>query len=165
MREHVGRSSAQARWIVMYSIVAPVIAVAWTAAPSAAQPTPGAGAVVDAFVRAWNTHDGPAFGRLYGDDADWVMVSGERLKGRDAIEQALAKEHGSWARRTTLRAADVIVRDIDRQRAIVMFTWEIASDAERGARPYRGNTMLIVERVGEAWVIVAGQAAAVPTAK
>jgi hypothetical protein len=46
-----------------------------------------------------------------------------------------------------------------------MFKWEIAFEAERGARPYRGNSVLIVERLLEGWVIVAGQAAAMPAPK
>lgn len=72
-------------------IAVAVIVMVWMTSLSAAQPPAGAGALVDAFARAWNTHDGSAFGLLYADDADWVMVSGERLKGRTAIEQALAK--------------------------------------------------------------------------
>ena len=93
------------------------------------------------------------------------MGAGERLKGRVVIEQALAKEHASWARTTTLRAADVSVRELDRQRAILMFKWEISSDAERGAPPRRGSTILVVENGRAGWVIVAGQAAAAPTPK
>jgi uncharacterized protein (TIGR02246 family) len=146
-------------------IAVAVIVMVWMTSLSAAQPPAGAGALVDAFARAWNTHDGSAFGLLYADDADWVMVSGERLKGRTAIEQALAKEHGSWARTTTLRAAGVRVRELDPRRAIVMFRWEIVSDAQPEGRPYRGNTVLIAEKTRKGWVIVAGQASAMPSPK
>lgn len=162
------RFACRARQVVrpcIESIAVPAIVIAWMTALSAAQPTAGAAALVDAFVHAWNTHDGSAFGLLYADDADWVMVSGERLKGRTAMEQALAKEHRSWAGTTTLRAADVSVRELDPQRAVVMFRWEIVSDAQPDGRPYRGNTVLIVEKAREVWVIVAGQASAVPPAK
>jgi uncharacterized protein (TIGR02246 family) len=159
------RDIAEARWLIMRCLVAHVIFLAWMTAVAAAQLSPEAAALVDAFVHAWNTHDGPAFGRLYADDADWVMVGGERLKGRIAIEEALAKEHAGWARKTTLREADVMVRELDRERAIVMFKWEIASDAERAARPFRGSSVLVVAKARDGWVIVAGQAAAVPASK
>jgi uncharacterized protein (TIGR02246 family) len=159
------RDIAQARWLIIRSLVAHVILLAWMTAVAAAQLSPAAGAVVEAFVHAWNTHDGPALGRLYADDADWVMVGGGRLKGRNAIEAALAREHAGWARITTLRATDVVVRELDRERAIVMFKWEITSDAERAARPFRGNTVLVVAKARDGWVIVAGQAAAVPASK
>lgn len=85
-----------------------VIVFGWTAGAAAGQ-TSAAGALADAFVDAWNTHDVRAFGRLYADDADWVTVGGERHKGRVAIEGALAKEHASWARTTALRAAEVSI--------------------------------------------------------
>ena len=68
-------------------------------------------------------------------------------------------------RRRVPGPTDVNVRDLDRQRAIVMFKSEIASDAERAARPFRGNTVLIVQKAREGWMIVAGQAAAVPAPK
>jgi uncharacterized protein (TIGR02246 family) len=145
--------------------VAALVMFAWTTAVAAAQRPAAPGALVDAFVHAWNTHDGPAFGRLYADDADWVMVGGERLKGRTAIEEALTKEHVNWARSTTLRATDVVVRELDPERAVVMFKWEITADAERGARPFRGNTVLVVAQARERWVIIAGQAAAVPASR
>jgi|SRR5688500_4881360 ketosteroid isomerase-like protein len=86
-------------------LVAFVIVFGWTAGAAARQ-TSAAGALAEAFVDAWNTHDVRAFGRLYADDADWVTVGGDRHKGV-AIEGALAKEHASWARTTTLRASDV----------------------------------------------------------
>ena len=89
----------------------------------------------------------------------------ERLKGRTAIEEALTKEHAGWARRTSLRATDVTVRALDAERAVVMFKWEITSDAERGAKPFRGNMVLVVTKARERWVIIAGQAAAVQVPK
>lgn len=104
-------------------LIAFVIVFGWTAGAAAGR-TSAAGALADAFVDAWNTHDVRALGRLYADDADWVTVGGERHKGRVVVEGALAKEHGSWARTTTLRATDVAVRAIDSEHAIVMFSGE-----------------------------------------
>jgi hypothetical protein len=72
-------------------LVAFVIVFGWTAGAAAGQ-TSAAGALVDAFVNAWNTHDVRAFGRLYAEDADWVTVGGERHKGRVAVEGVLAKD-------------------------------------------------------------------------
>ena len=142
-----------------------ITALVWMTAAAAAQPPHSAGALVDEFAHAWNTHDGPAFGRLYADDADWVTAGGERLKGRRLIEAALAKEHAGWARVTVLSATDVAVRDLDRERAIVMFKWEIASKGDVGARPTRGNTLLVVTKDAKRWVIIAGQVATVPTSR
>lgn len=88
---------------------------------AAAQTSSAARTLADAFVHAWNMQHARAFGRLYADDADWVTVAGETHKGRVAIEAALGREHESWAGTTTLHATDVVVREIDRAHAIVMF--------------------------------------------
>jgi uncharacterized protein (TIGR02246 family) len=141
-------------------LVAFVIVFGWTAGAAAGQ-TSAAGALADAFVDAWNTHDVRALGRLYADDADWVTVGGERHKGRVAVEGVLAKEHASWARTTTIRATDVAVRAID-QNAIVIFKWEITRPEESAVKPLRGSTLLVAARRDGSWIITAGQAAAVP---
>lgn len=145
-------------------LVAFVIVFGWTAGAAAGQ-TSAAGALVDAFVNAWNTHDVRAFGRLYADDADWVTVGGERHKGRVAVEGVLAKEHAGWARTTILRETGVAVRAIDSENAIVMFKWEITRTEESGVTPLRGNTLLVAAKRDGRWIITAGQAAAVPLPK
>lgn len=142
-------------------LVALVIVFGWTAGAAAGQ-TSVAGALADAFVDAWNTHDVRALGRLYADDADWVTVGGERHKGRVAVEGVLAKEHAGWARTTILRATDVAVRAIDSENAIVMFKWEITRPEESAVKPLRGSTLLVAARRDGHWIITAGQAAAVP---
>jgi uncharacterized protein (TIGR02246 family) len=101
--------------------------------------------------------------RLYADDADWVMANGQRVKGRKAIAEELTKEHATWARTTKFRAMDVTLRELDAGRAIVMFKWEITSDATAGAR--QGNTVLVVTKSVEGWLIVAGQVAPVAPPK
>lgn len=60
----------------MRSIAAGVTVLVWMTAAAAAQQRHTAGALVDAFAHAWNTHDGAAFGRLYAIDAEWVMAGG-----------------------------------------------------------------------------------------
>ena len=147
----------------MSNVASCVIFVTWLAAAAAPRVQSAPEAIVDAFAAAWNAHDGSAFGRLYADDADWVMAGGDRLKDRAAIQAALTREHSSWARRTVLKATDVAVRELDRERAIVMFKWEVTSESDAGAQPRRGNTVLIAAKHAERWLIIAGQVAAVAT--
>ena len=138
------------------------IVCCWMAGLAAAQTSSGARALTDAFVQAWNAHDARAFGRLYADDAEWIAVGGERHRGHVAVEGALAKEHASWARTTTLRATDVVVREIDSENAIVMFRWEVTR-AERVGPGHSVATHCSWPRIGRGVrIIVVGQAAALP---
>ena len=156
-----GRHWMRAIMVMCKHLVAVAIVLGWTSGVAAGQPS-AAGALADSFAHAWNTHDVRALGRLYADDADWVTVGGERHKGRVAVEDVLAKEHGGWARTTILRATDVSVRAIDSENAIVMFKWEITRTEESGFTPLRGNTLFVAGKQDGRWIITAGQAAAVP---
>ena len=42
-------------------------------------------AVLDDFVKAWNSHEPKAFDRLFIDDAIWVPVAEARTEGRRNI--------------------------------------------------------------------------------
>ena len=42
--------------------------------------------VVKQVEDAWNAHDGKAFAAPFAADADYVVVNGMKLKGREAIE-------------------------------------------------------------------------------
>ncbi|MDR6549534.1 SgcJ/EcaC family oxidoreductase [Paenibacillus qinlingensis] len=42
-------------------------------------------AVFTALSKAWNDHDGQAFGACFTEDADYVTFNGQHLKGRQAI--------------------------------------------------------------------------------
>ena len=94
------------------------------------------------------------------DDADWVTASGIRLLGRDKIQAYLADEHATWAKTTTMRAMNVHVCSLNRDSAVVLFDWEIATPAEDGGASSvaRGNNQFVAVRDG-GWRIVSGQVA------
>ena len=151
-----------ARW----GVVALALCFTSFAAPFEAQPL-GAEALAWNFVRAWNTHDAQALGGLFSEDANWVPVSGVRVKGRGEIQSVLEREHLTWARTTTMKAADIEVRPIGRDLALVLFNWEIVSTADaagKTASPLRGNTMMVAAKRANRWMAIAGQAARAPSA-
>lgn len=138
-------------------------AASWSQ-PAGAQ-SGGPEQLAEAFVRAWNAHDAKAFGNMFAEDADWVPVSGARVKGRSQIELLLGKEHSTWARTTSLKAADIQVRPIARDLALVFFTWRIGSTKgpdDQTAAAFRGNTLLVASRQANRWIAIAGQAAITP---
>ncbi len=59
-------------------------------------------ALVDDFVKAWNTQAERGFERLYTADAVWVPVAEVRDEGRENIVKDLMSAHTSWARATTI---------------------------------------------------------------
>jgi uncharacterized protein (TIGR02246 family) len=43
--------------------------------------------IVKQIEDGWNAHDGKAFAAPFADDADYVVVNGMKIKGREAIEK------------------------------------------------------------------------------
>lgn len=114
------------------------------------------------FVHAWNAHDVKALGELFAADADWVTAAGLRVTGREAIQAALATEHATWARVSTMRATSTEVRTLREELAMVSFGWEITLSGS-SADPFRGNTLFLAVKEGDRWMIVSGQVALTPT--
>ena len=146
---------------------ASLLTLATAAALSLAPVAPGAvsfegpAALAEGFLEAWNKHDGPLFGRLFADDADWVTVGGKRLNGRAEIQTFLEREHATWAKATTMVGVSTDVRAVRADVAVLHLGWEISGSTERDgtpAGPYRGVTLLIaIKDPARGWTIVAGQ--------
>ena len=120
----------------------------------------GPEALVDGFVRAWNTHDIKLFGSLFMNDADWVTVAGVRVKGRAAIQAVLENEHASWAKTTTFTALSTEVRFLCADVALIHVTWEITGAIDREGKlggPSRGINVIVAAKQPDGWRVIAGQ--------
>ena len=76
--------------------------------------------LVEDFVKAWNTHDTKAWGRLFTDDAIYVTVAEDRLAGRSNIVEDWAKAHTTWAKNTSIVQSAVEVRKVSRDVAVIL---------------------------------------------
>lgn len=151
----------------MWTLIAVWVSFVWFVPGTQAQPA-GPETVVDAFVRAWNSHDAKAFGDVFSEDAHWVTASGVRVKGRGEIRSFLGKEHLTWARTTTMKAADVEVKSIGPDLAVVLFRWDIggAADADgKAVGTFRGSTLFVAASQANRWTVVTGQVATAPSAR
>jgi uncharacterized protein (TIGR02246 family) len=121
----------------------------------------GPEALVDGFVRAWNTHDIKLFGSLFMNDADWVTVAGVRVKGRAEIQAVLEKEHATWAKTTTFTATSTEVRFPRADVAVIHLNWAVSGAVDRegnAALPARGVTLIVAAREqAGSWSVIAGQ--------
>src|SRR5690242_14850576 len=65
-------------------------------------------AVVDDFIKAWNSHDMKAFDRLFTEDAIWIPLAEVTDEGRANILKDLAEAHNTWAQTTTLKQSGAL---------------------------------------------------------
>jgi uncharacterized protein (TIGR02246 family) len=126
------------------------------AATSAAQSaTPQA--VVDDFVKAWNSHDMKAFDRLFTDDAIWVPVAEVMDEGRASIIKDLGEAHSTWAKTTTLTQSGALkTQQVRPDVAVLLFHLHFLQDGKEVPGIDRAMIIVVVNGT-DGWRIAVGQ--------
>jgi ketosteroid isomerase-like protein len=128
--------------------------------------------VINGFPEAWNRHDMDAFGALFAPDADFVTVTGNRLKGRDSIQLYHAFVHGAVPidsahiaaprniygifKTSTLNFKQIDVRFLRKDVAVAHVQTELLGDA-RTKNPRRTLVVMILTQEGGRWLIAVAQ--------
>jgi uncharacterized protein (TIGR02246 family) len=113
--------------------------------------------IVQQIEDAWNAHDGKAFAAPFATDADYVVVNGMKLKGREAIEKGhtgifttIYKDSHNVA---TIQGVRFLRPDV----AVVHVEWNL--EFRMGGKTEKGhaiNTMVMTKEGGK-WSIAAFQ--------
>jgi uncharacterized protein (TIGR02246 family) len=80
------------------------------------------------YESGWNTHDMDLLGRMRTDDIDFVVVTGEHRKGREASMAQLAEQHRTQFRDSTWTNEQVSVQFLRPDIALVHVDWAIKGD-------------------------------------
>jgi uncharacterized protein (TIGR02246 family) len=109
------------------------------------------------FQSAWNTHDMPAFGALFHDDASFVNRFGHYVRGVDEIVALHRPIHESIYRDSTLENELIAVDQIADGVAIVHFWSRLSTGAAHPVGPHAVDTLIlaVVTRRNGAWRIQA----------
>jgi len=119
--------------------------------------------VVQQVQDSWNAHDGKAFAAPFAADADYVVVNGMYIKGRDEIEKGhtgiFATIYKDSRNIGTIKSVRFLRKDV----AVVHVAWNLeftAGGAKRTAQAL--NTMIMTKDKGK-WGIAAFQNTPVQT--
>lgn len=135
-----------------------LVLVGWAltlASPQIASAQEGPEALVEGFVRAWNSHDMQAFARLYTPDATWVTTFDTRDEGRDAIVADLRAAHEHWAKTSTVAASKTAIKLLRPDVATVQFN--LLMTENKGREPVGRTLLLVATKQDDGWRISAGQ--------
>jgi uncharacterized protein (TIGR02246 family) len=113
-------------------------------------------AVVEDFVKAWNSHDGKAFDRLFTDDAIWVPVAEVIAEGRGNIVKDFTEIHSTWAKNTTITQSALKVRTLRPDVAALLFHLRYLKDGKEVPGIDRAMIMVAVKQP-DGWRIAVGQ--------
>lgn len=110
-------------------------------------------AVVRAVEAAWNAHDGKAFAAPFAADADYVVVNGTYLKGREAIERGHTQIFTTFYKESRNAATVKGVRFLRPDVAVAHIEWNM--EPRPGADRARALNTMVMTKEGGTWSIAA----------
>ncbi len=119
----------------------------------AAQDEAAIRAIVKGVEDAWNAHDGKAFAAGFAPDADYVVVNGVYLKGRDAIEQGHTQIFTTLYRESRNAGTVKSVRFLRPDVAVAHVEWSL--EVSPGGEKSRALNTMIMTKDGGKWSIAA----------
>jgi uncharacterized protein (TIGR02246 family) len=108
------------------------------------------------YETGWNTHDMNLLGAMRTDDIDFVVVTGEHRKGREASMAPLGEQHRTQFRDSVWTNEKVSVQFIRPDVALVHIDWGIKGDRntdDTPRPPRRGTFTWVVVKDGGAWAL------------
>ena len=139
----------QALWIGLAFV--PLAALAW-ASQGPTDDVKGLDATFNAWLDAFNKHDAKALVALYAVDADVVLPSGTRLKGRAAIAKAMGdyfKTNPNVKTKNSVISRRFLTPDI----AVEDGEWEDSGLTEVGL-PAKGLYATVLAKQQGKWLLV-----------
>jgi uncharacterized protein (TIGR02246 family) len=111
--------------------------------------------IVKSVETGWNAHDGRAFAAPFASDADYIIVNGMHIKGRDAIDKGHAGIFATIYKDSRNAATIKSLRFLRPDVAVVHVEWNLEFKANGETKKARAmNTMIMTKENGK-WNIAA----------
>lgn len=111
--------------------------------------------IVQQVQDAWNAHDGKAFAAPFAADADYVVVSGMYIKGREAIEQGHTQIFSTLYKESKNAATVKSVRFLRPDVAVAHVEWNLEFLAGGETKKAQAINTMVLTKEGGKWGIAA----------
>lgn len=111
--------------------------------------------IVIAVKDGWNAGDGRAFAAPFAEDADYVIVNGMRIKGREIIAAGHQNIFDTIYKNSQIAATIESVRFLRDDVAVAHIEWHLKYRAGNEARESKSMNSMVMTRQGGRWVIAA----------
>jgi uncharacterized protein (TIGR02246 family) len=105
----------------------------------------------------WNSKSGAAFAKPFADDADYVVINGMQIKGREAIAQGHQRIFDTFYKDSVLSLSVKQVRMLRADVAVVHVSGHLKSTQGAGAQEGDAVITLVMTKENGAWTIAAFQ--------
>lgn len=144
-------------------IAASILFISMIAVSAAQQAQPGGRAGDEAAIRkivsrlqdAWNAGDGKAFAEPFAADADYVIVNGMRIKGRDTIDAGHRNIFNTIYKGSNNTSSIKSIRFLRDDVAVAHVEWHLKYTRDGAAREGKAMNSLVLTRDNGQWSIAA----------
>lgn len=113
--------------------------------------------IVQQVQDGWNAHDGAAFAALFAADADYVVVNGMKVKGRDEIEKGHTRIFTTIYKDSRNVATVKAIRFLRADVAVVHIEWNLEYSAGSEKKTDRAINSWVVTKDNGKWSIASFQ--------
>lgn len=113
--------------------------------------------IVQQVQNAWNAHDGKAFAAVFATDADYVVVNGTYVKGREAIEKGHTQIFATIYKDSRNAATVKSVRFLRPDVAVAHVEWNLEWRVGAEAKKSRALNTMVLTKDAEGWSIAVFQ--------
>lgn len=108
--------------------------------------------LIGRFVDDWNRHDMNSWAQCLSEDADYVVIGGKHLKGRDEIEKYHEELHKGFYKGSQLSGKAETIRYVG-PLGITHIAWELTYD--EGKQKRTGFATVVLAKQRGKWLITA----------
>ena len=105
----------------------------------------------------WNAHDGAAFAAAFAADADYVVINGMKIKGRDEIEKGHTQIFTTMYKDSRNNATVKGIRFLRPDVAVVHIEWNLEFTADGEKKKNRAMNSWVVTKDNGKWSIASFQ--------
>lgn len=109
--------------------------------------------IVQQLQDGWNAYDGRAFAAPFAENADYVVVNGLRLTGREAIEKGHTAIFTTVYKESHNVATIKSIRFLRPDVAVVHIEWNL--EVSPGGEKHRAMNSMVLTKEGGKWSIAA----------
>ncbi|HYP27226.1 MAG TPA: SgcJ/EcaC family oxidoreductase [Blastocatellia bacterium] len=111
--------------------------------------------IVSRLEGGWNAGDGKAFAAPFAPDADYVVVNGLRIKGRDMIDAGHQNIFNTFYKNSAITPTILSIRFIRDDVALAHVQWHLKFSENGAARESKAINTLVLTKDGGQWSISA----------
>jgi uncharacterized protein (TIGR02246 family) len=146
--------------ITLVTALAIVLAACALAATAGATDSSDEAAIRDnvrQMETGWNRKSGALFARPFAEDADYVVINGMHIRGREAIDKGHQQIFDTIYKETTLSLSVEKVRYLRPDVAVVHARARATTPHPEGARAREARLTLVMSKEKDGWKIAAFQ--------